>query len=72
MLNAGLVPLAIVDKHIADFWKQVFPNLTVHDDIAIHTGGEIAWAIRKNTPRNSKSKCWMAWRQATRSRECRQ
>ena len=50
MLNAGLVPLAIVDKHIADFWKQVFPQLTVHDDTAVRTGGEIAWAIRKDSP----------------------
>ena len=26
MLNAGLLPLVIVDKHKADFWKQVFPR----------------------------------------------
>ena len=32
MLNAGLVSIVVVDKHIADFWKQVFPKLTVHDD----------------------------------------
>ncbi len=50
MLNAGLVPLVVVDKHIADFWKQVFPQLTVHDDVAVRTGGEIAWAIRKGSP----------------------
>ena len=23
MLNAGLVPLIVMDKHTADFWKQV-------------------------------------------------
>ena len=50
MLNAGLVALVVVDKHIADFWKQVFPDLAVHDNIAVHTGGEIAWAIRKGCP----------------------
>jgi len=50
MLNAGLVPLIVVDKHQADFWKQIFPQLIVHDDVAIHTGGEIAWAIRKGSP----------------------
>jgi membrane-bound lytic murein transglycosylase MltF len=50
MLNAGLIPLVVVDNHIAGFWKQIFPKLTVHDDIALRTGGEIAWAIRKGSP----------------------
>jgi membrane-bound lytic murein transglycosylase MltF len=50
MLNAGLVAAVVVDKHIADFWKQVFPKLTVHHGIALRSGGEIAWAIRKGSP----------------------
>lgn len=51
MVSAGLIPQTIVDRHIAVFWKQVFPNVVVHEDIAIRRGGEIAWAIRKNSPR---------------------
>ena len=50
MLNAGLVSLVVVDKHKADFWKQIFPKLTVHDNVAVRTGGDIAWAIRKGSP----------------------
>jgi membrane-bound lytic murein transglycosylase MltF len=50
MLNAGLVPLIVVDKYLAEFWKQIFPQITVHGDVAVRTGGEIAWAIRKGTP----------------------
>src|SRR4029453_16300926 len=50
MLNAGLVELVVVDKHVADFWKQIFPKLIVHDDVAVRTGGEVAWAIRKGSP----------------------
>ena len=50
MVNAGLIPLVVVDNHKAIFWKQVFPNITVHDQIAVRTGGEIAWAIRKGSP----------------------
>jgi membrane-bound lytic murein transglycosylase MltF len=49
MLNAGLIAIIIVDKHKADFWKQIFPQLTVHDHIAVRTGGETAWAIRKGS-----------------------
>jgi len=50
MLNAGVIPLIVVNKYLADFWKQIFPQLTVHDDVAVRTGGEIAWAVRKGSP----------------------
>ncbi|WP_171090989.1 lytic transglycosylase F [Usitatibacter rugosus] len=50
MLNAGLVAIVIVDKHKADFWKQVFPKIVVHDTVAVRTGGEVAWAFRKGSP----------------------
>ena len=50
MLNAGLISLVIVDEQLGDFWKQIFPQLTVHDNIAVRTGGEKAWAIRKGSP----------------------
>jgi len=50
MLNAGLVQVVIADKHIADFWKQVLPKVVVHDDVAVHTGGQVAWALRKDSP----------------------
>jgi membrane-bound lytic murein transglycosylase MltF len=50
MLNAGLIASIVVDKHKADFWKQIFPQLTVHDNIAVRTGGEVAWALRKGSP----------------------
>ena len=50
MLDAGLIPLIVVNKHTADFWKQVFTRIAVRDDVAVQTGGEIAWAIRKDSP----------------------
>lgn len=50
MVNAGLIPLTVVDRHIAVFWKQVFPAVKVHEGIALRIGGEIAWAIRKESP----------------------
>jgi membrane-bound lytic murein transglycosylase MltF len=51
MVNAGLLPLAIVDDHKADVWSNVFGNLKVRRDIAISQNGDIAWAIRKNSPK---------------------
>ncbi len=50
MLDAGLIPLLVVDSHKAHFWKQVFTNITPHADIAVRTGGHIASAIRENSP----------------------
>ncbi len=51
MVNAGLVKATIVDDHIAEFWKQIFDQISLHPDVAVRTGGEIAWMIRKDSPR---------------------
>jgi membrane-bound lytic murein transglycosylase MltF len=49
MVNAGLLPATLVDNYFADFWKQVFKDLTVHETIALRTGGNLGVAIRKNS-----------------------
>ena len=51
MVNAGLIPMIVVDSHKALFWEQIFDQIKVHPDIAVRTGGEIAWAFRKNSPK---------------------
>ena len=51
MVNAGLISMIVVDNHKAEFWAQIFDNITLHPEIAIHTGGQIAWAFRKNSPK---------------------
>jgi membrane-bound lytic murein transglycosylase MltF len=50
LVGAGTLPAAIIDSHMAGLYAQVIEGLTVHDDIAINEGGEIAWAIRKDSP----------------------
>jgi membrane-bound lytic murein transglycosylase MltF len=50
MVNAGLIPMTIVDDHKAGLWEEVFDNIRVHRDLAVRDGGEIAWAVRKNSP----------------------
>lgn len=49
MMNAGLVPMIVIDSHKGKFWSQIFQNLTIHQDIKLRRGGEIGWAIRKNS-----------------------
>jgi membrane-bound lytic murein transglycosylase MltF len=51
MVNAGLVEATIVDSFIADLYTQVFPELRKNSDVAVNTGGEIAWAFRKGSPK---------------------
>ena len=51
MVNASLIPMVVVDDHKAQFWAQIFDKVTIHPDIAINTGGEIAWAFRKKSPK---------------------
>lgn len=51
MANAGLVDTLIVDSHKAAFWAQIFESIKVHEDVAVRTGGDIAWALRKGSPK---------------------
>jgi membrane-bound lytic murein transglycosylase MltF len=51
MVNAGLIPMIVMDSHKAQFWTQIFKKIQVHADISVRTGGEIAWAFRKNSPK---------------------
>jgi membrane-bound lytic murein transglycosylase MltF len=51
MASAGLLPIVVVDKPIAAFWKQIFPTLTLHPDVTLRIGGEIGWMLRKGSPR---------------------
>jgi membrane-bound lytic murein transglycosylase MltF len=51
MVNAGLVKMTVVETYLADFWKQIFTKLTLHPAVAVRTGGETAWMIRKDSPK---------------------
>ena len=50
MVNAALLPMVVVDSHKAEFWAQIFENIVVRSDLVLRTSGQIAWALRKDTP----------------------
>ena len=50
MVNAGLIPWVVVDEHKAKIWQPVLTSMIARSDLAIHEGGEIAWAMRKDSP----------------------
>jgi membrane-bound lytic murein transglycosylase MltF len=51
MVNAGLAPITIVDDYLAGFWSKVLPDITVHQDVAVASGGQLAVAFRKDNPK---------------------
>jgi membrane-bound lytic murein transglycosylase MltF len=50
MVNAGLLPWAVVDEYKPQLWEGVFEEITVRDDLVFREGGRTAWAMRKNSP----------------------
>jgi membrane-bound lytic murein transglycosylase MltF len=50
MVNAGLLPWAIVDDYKIGWWAGTFTKLVVRNDIAFRSGGQIGWAFRKDSP----------------------
>ncbi len=50
MVNAGLLPAIVMDSHKAHFWKQIFPDIVLHETFPLRTDGEVAWAMRPQSP----------------------
>ncbi len=51
MVNAGLIPATVVDSYLADFWTHVFDQIHVNDAAVVRGDAQIAWALRKDTPK---------------------
>jgi membrane-bound lytic murein transglycosylase MltF len=51
MVDAGLVPAAVVDRHRADLWADVLQDVAVRRDLVVGAGRETGWAFRKGSPR---------------------
>jgi len=50
MMNAGLLPMIVMDAHKANFWKRIFPDITIQSQLKLRIGGNIALAVRKQSP----------------------
>lgn len=46
LVNAGSIPYTACDRHIADLWAKVLPELKVHEDLYLSSGNKIAFAVR--------------------------
>lgn len=50
MVNAGLLPWAIVDDYKLPWWEGVLADLEVREDIVFRDGVRTAWALREDNP----------------------
>lgn len=48
MVHAGILDYIVCDAYLAELWAQELDGLRLHSDVKIHTGGELAWAVRKD------------------------
>ena len=55
MADAGMIDYAAAESHLAALWGQALPNLRIFSDVPLHTGGELAWAVRPDAPELRKS-----------------
>ncbi|MGH8624770.1 MAG: transglycosylase SLT domain-containing protein [Gammaproteobacteria bacterium] len=51
MVNAGLINMTVVDDYLAEFWAQIFTDMTVQKAATVRTGADLAVAFRKNSPK---------------------
>ncbi|HSF07910.1 MAG TPA: transporter substrate-binding domain-containing protein [Nitrospirales bacterium] len=54
MVNAGLLPMLVMDAPLGEFWAKIFKNIRLHPDIAVNANGKIAWTFRKNSQKLAK------------------
>jgi membrane-bound lytic murein transglycosylase MltF len=51
LVNSGVAPLAVIDCPTARMWAEVMPDIKVHSKLALRKGGQIAWLVRRDTPK---------------------
>jgi membrane-bound lytic murein transglycosylase MltF len=51
MLNAGIVPIVITNAYLPKLWASFYKDITPHPDIVLENDDQLAWAMRKNSPK---------------------
>ncbi len=55
MAERNMIEYTVADSHIAEIWKTALPDLQLFASTPIHSGGEIAWAVRPGSKEFAKS-----------------
>jgi len=49
-VNAGTIEITVADDFRARLWSDVLPNVVVREDLVVHEGGHVGWAVRPGNP----------------------
>lgn len=55
MMNAGVIPISIIDSYKGKLWAKIFKNIVIYPYIKVNTGGKFAWVFRKNSLKLKKA-----------------
>jgi membrane-bound lytic murein transglycosylase MltF len=50
MVNAGLIPAAVVHSGRVGLWAKVLPNIQAQPNMVVTSGVDTGWVVRKNNP----------------------
>jgi membrane-bound lytic murein transglycosylase MltF len=50
-VNAGVVERTVIDDYKAQLWRQVLPDIEMHESLALAAGSHVAWAVRPGSPK---------------------
>ncbi|MBS0320154.1 MAG: transporter substrate-binding domain-containing protein [Proteobacteria bacterium] len=50
MVNAGLIPITVVDRYKALMWRRVFTAIRFDNAAIVHDGGDNGFLLRKDSP----------------------
>jgi membrane-bound lytic murein transglycosylase MltF len=56
MINAGLVPITVIDDWKGNVWAPYLPKVKLRPDLVVRDAGHVAWALRKGNPQ-LKAEC---------------
>ena len=50
LVSRGVFEVTVADNSLTGLWADIFPELTVHEELYLSENSRIAWAFRKNSP----------------------
>lgn len=46
MAERGMINYTMADSHLGEIWQSALPGIQLFTDVPIHSGGDMAWAVR--------------------------